>query len=171
MNYREMPGDLGSATIGIIDQEGIYGLEIVYNDNFVEDELSLTFDLVPSWLDLNLLSGNISQIPFGESAIYSLNVNTNDLNNGSYTAYIVVSTNASTQSDVIPVDLYVSENLQQGDINQDGIIDILDAVRMVSIIMGDYNPSNIELLLSDMNEDEVINIQDIVLLVNLILSN
>ena len=97
--------------------------------------------------------------------------NTNDLNNGNYTAYIVVSTNASTESDVIPVDLYVSENLQQGDINQDGIIDILDAVRMVSIIMGDYDPSNIELLLSDMNEDEVINIQDIVLLVNLILSN
>ena len=54
--------------------------------------------------------------------------------------------------------------------NQDGIIDVIDIVRVVSIIMGNYEASDLEILLSDINEDGQINVVDIVTLVNLILS-
>ena len=171
INYREMIGDVESATIGIIDQEGEYGLEIAYNEDFIFDESSLTIDKIPSWLSLNLMSGNSTQIPYGNSSSYTIDINTQDMVDGNYTGYIVINTNIPSGPDVLPVYLFVSENFVLGDINQDGTIDILDAVRMVSIIMGEYIPNTIESLLADMNEDDTINIQDIVLIVNIILSN
>ena len=57
-----------------------------------------------------------------------------------------------------------------GDINQDGIIDVIDVVVSIQIIMGEYDPSSLEELLGDLNEDGTINVQDIILLVNIILS-
>ena len=59
------------------------GLEDVIEEGlgssvFIEDELSLIFDSTPSWVSLNLLSGNQSQLFQGESANYNINVNTDD---------------------------------------------------------------------------------------------
>ena len=53
-----------------------------------------------------------------------------------------------------------------GDLNGDGIINVLDIVTMVNIVLngGDYNP------LADLNEDGINNILDIVSLVNLVLN-
>ena len=53
-----------------------------------------------------------------------------------------------------------------GDLNGDGIINVLDIVTMVNIVLngGDYNP------LADLNFDNIINVLDIVLLINLILN-
>ena len=171
INYREMQGDIDSATIGIVNSDGSYSLEVVYNSNFVEDDLSLKFDTVPSWMSLDLIAGNSTQIAHNSSAIYNVNVSAQDLMNGTYVGYIVVSTNASIESDVIPVNLYVSDSSMLGDINQDEIIDVLDTVRMVSIIMGDYTPNTLESLLADINQDGQINVQDVVLIVNIILSD
>ena len=71
----------------------------------------------------------------------------------------------------MPITLNTQSSFLLGDLNQDGIIDVLDAVRMVSIIMGDYIPNSLDELLGDLNEDSVINVQDVVLIVNIILSN
>ena len=65
----------------------------------------------------------------------------------------------------------VSENgLLLGDINQAEIIDVLDGVRLVSIVLGQYTPTSFESLLADLNQDDIINVQDIVLMINIILS-
>ena len=69
----------------------------------------------------------------------------------------------------MPIILNTQAEFLLGDINQDNIIDVLDAVRIVSIIMGDYQPSSLEYLLGDLNEDSVINVQDVVLIINIIL--
>ena len=166
-----MLGNTESATIGIIDADGNYGLEVIYNDIFIEDELSLIFDSTPSWVSLNLLSGNQSQLFQGESANYNINVNTENLNQGSYQAYLIVNTNISSVPDIFPIILNTQEEFLIGDVNQDGVLDVLDIVRIISIIMGSYNPSSLEILLSDTNGDGVVNVIDIVLLVNLILSS
>ena len=53
-----------------------------------------------------------------------------------------------------------------GDINQDGILNILDIVSLVNLVLADdYLESG------DINQDGILNILDIVSLVNLILSN
>ena len=56
-----------------------------------------------------------------------------------------------------------------GDINQDFIINILDIVLLVGFILGD-EILGIQYYLSDLNSDSTINIQDVILLINMILS-
>ena len=84
----------------------------------------------------------------------------------------MINSNATFDPLAIPVNLTVSNNgLLLGDMNQDEILDVLDIVRLIQIILGQYTPTNFELILADLNEDDVVNIQDIVLLINTILSN
>ena len=56
-----------------------------------------------------------------------------------------------------------------GDINMDGSLDILDVVLLVNFVLGTNNPDNTQAILSDLNDDGIINILDIIILVNLIL--
>ena len=83
----------------------------------------------------------------------------------------MINSNANIESSIVPIVLTVSENgLLLGDLNQDEIIDVLDVVRLISIILGQYTPSSFESLLADLNQDNIINVQDIVLMINIILS-
>ncbi len=59
----------------------------------------------------------------------------------------------------------VASNGQTGDVNQDGIINILDVILVVNMALSsEYNQ------LADINGDGIVNILDIILLVNLILN-
>jgi len=56
-----------------------------------------------------------------------------------------------------------------GDVNGDGIINVLDIVTMVNFIMGTQIPTDDQACASDANEDGIVNVLDIVLIVNLIM--
>ena len=57
-----------------------------------------------------------------------------------------------------------------GDVNNDGLINILDIIQTVNIILGaNLNPTDYELWAADLNQDDNIDILDIVLSVNTIL--
>jgi len=60
--------------------------------------------------------------------------------------------------------LYIESNLLLGDVNYDGVIDILDISQIINYILGFEN--NIEN--ADINGDGLINIIDIILVINLI---
>ena len=62
---------------------------------------------------------------------------------------------------------FSAEECFSGDINDDGLVNILDIVGMVNTIL----VSGDSLDCSDINQDEVLNILDVVLLVNIILSD
>ena len=55
--------------------------------------------------------------------------------------------------------------------NQDGTVNILDIILVVSIILAEYDPNELELWLADVNLDGSINILDIIALVNVILGS
>ena len=57
-----------------------------------------------------------------------------------------------------------------GDINQDGLVNILDVVNILNYILGVYIPTDNQFNLSDMNQDGFLNVLDVVLLVNIILN-
>ena len=57
------------------------------------------------------------------------------------------------------------------DLNDDGIIDILDIVQTVNIVLGNITPSAIQACAADVNGDTIIDILDIVLIVNIIMGN
>ena len=56
-----------------------------------------------------------------------------------------------------------------GDINMDGGLDILDVVLLVNFVLGGDIPDSTQSQLSDINNDNIINILDIILLVNFII--
>lgn len=59
-----------------------------------------------------------------------------------------------------------------GDVDSNGLIDILDIVIMVNIILGTHpDPDPIQLILGDLNNDGVVNILDVIQAVNIILGN
>ena len=62
-------------------------------------------------------------------------------------------------------DYFGDNNDIQGDINGDGILNILDLVSLVNLVLSDVYMNT-----GDLNEDGTLNILDIVLLANLILS-
>lgn len=66
--------------------------------------------------------------------------------------------------------LNVSQEPMKGDVNRDGIVNILDVVRIIGIILGlDPPPTEHELWAADCNGDGEINILDVVGVVNVIL--
>ena len=56
-----------------------------------------------------------------------------------------------------------------GDINQDGLVNVLDIVTVVNFIMLTSEPNDDEACAADYNEDGLINVLDIVSIVNLIM--
>ena len=72
--------------------------------------------------------------------------------------------------DNISVFTYNEANIILGDVNHDGVINVLDIVNIVNIIL-DGSPGQEDLLVADLNGDSDINILDIVILINIILQN
>ena len=70
-------------------------------------------------------------------------------------------------SDHRPVALKLTfDTIISGDINNDGIINVLDVITLVNgILNGGFSED--QLIIADLNEDGIINVIDIVLLVNL----
>ena len=57
-----------------------------------------------------------------------------------------------------------------GDVNSDGIVDILDIVQSIGIIMDTVFPTPVQSCAADLNSDGIIDILDIVSLVSLIMN-
>ena len=83
--------------------------------------------------------------------------------------------NLNLMNNIIYVDIGVGEYLMSfsineiEDINQDGIWDILDILLLISFILQNTTPNDIEFHYADLNNDNHLNIFDIILLVNTIL--
>ena len=69
------------------------------------------------------------------------------------------------------LNIYINNDTQEGDINLDNIVDILDIIIAINIIINEYFPNEIEILIADINHDGNINIQDIILLIQLVLND
>ena len=96
---------------------------------------------------------------------YPLSIATADLNMDS-TPEIVVSNWEVEGLRVIHNFLPVNDGGIQGDLNGDGVIDILDLIVLVNMILnGEYS------IIADWNEDGVVNILDIIIYKNIILGN
>jgi len=65
-------------------------------------------------------------------------------------------------------ELLDNNQINQGDINFDGNINILDIIELINFILGSEIPSENEFLISDLNNDTILNVLDIIQLVNII---
>jgi len=170
INIRNIEGSY-SATVGIQDLSGTIATQVdVYTGSYFEDELSFKFVasyLPGNWLSLTSDTGLNGEIYDGESVNINVEANAEDIIMGDYMAHIFVSTNIESTID-FPVNLSVNDDgLLLGDVNQDGDINVLDVVSLVSVVL-DASSEYIEA--GDMNQDGQLDVLDIVSLVQIILN-
>jgi len=179
LSFSSIDGNAGTAEIYMQNDVAIAGLQFVINDS-------------PNYLNLIDVSGGTAEnynftlsssedgtilgftltgtnIPVGSD---DLLVATFENNNNDQTFDLCLSdpifsdTNANgvsvTLGDCVEMDF--SSSLL-GDINDDGVINVLDVVVLVNIVLGIED----EIPAGDLNSDGVINVLDVVILVNMIL--
>ena len=165
-NYNNMTGISDSATIGIQNDSGNSGLQMSYNTQYVENQLTTSVKKNPSWAGINQIenfeiSGELLE---GSSVNFNIIVENNELAEGDYSASLNISSNASNELSY-PITLMSTSSTANGDINGDSLINVIDVVQLVSIALGESNETSS----ADLNDDGVINVLDVIFLVNLVL--
>ncbi|MFQ6611338.1 MAG: S8 family serine peptidase, partial [Fidelibacterota bacterium] len=97
-----------------------------------------------------------------------------DIPEGTYMIDLIITSNESDwvqYETTLPFEIIVEPTqLFYGDVNNDGVLDVLDIVTMVGFITGQSIPTDFQMLIGDMNFDEDLDVLDIVILVNEILN-
>ncbi len=94
--YRTMAGTLNSATIGIQDGTRTIGLPVVYNANYVHNDLAVQISRTPDWLEVR---PNHAVIPPGEQFVFDVKFDSTDRLAGVLEGAIVLRTNIPTQAE------------------------------------------------------------------------
>ncbi len=120
VNYQSMDGDIESGTIGLQDFTGTRGLQVAFNQFYVENELTLylKYDFY-DWLDIELEPQNLIGILSAEENFgFMTSVASDSLDSGNYNMVLKILSNISSAS--IPVDMNISDG--QEIISQDILI-------------------------------------------------
>ena len=169
-NYREMIGDINSATIGIQNSTGEEGVTISVNSILVHDEYSIKVQGRPNWLDISPLNGLVET---NQNSQLDFIFNSAAMLGGTYEYIETIKTNDFHNSSInIPISLTVSSDpcsgIYPGDMNDDQVWNVLDVILAINLIL--YGTDNeCDEIIADMNDDQSIDILDIVLIVNTIL--
>ena len=166
INYGTMIGEVNSATVGIQNAAGNSGLQMAYNSSYIHEDLTTIIKKAPGWVGLNELnnyelSGDLLE---GNSDEINIIAQNNGLLDGVYNAYLNISSNASESISLL-IELISEGNSLTGDINDDAVVNVLDAIQIVNIALGTQSLD----LAADLNEDGVVNVLDVVQVVNIIL--
>jgi bacillopeptidase F len=103
--YNNMNATLTSATVGIENAAGNDGLQVVYNANYVANNLALEFAADPEWLLSNVFNGSIFN---GNSVDVELTFNSEDYPLGNYSMDLIVSsTDPVTPTVTVPVTMQI----------------------------------------------------------------
>ncbi|MBT6993669.1 MAG: hypothetical protein HN952_01815 [Candidatus Cloacimonetes bacterium] len=110
--YRSVSGILNSATIGMQNATGNDGLQVTYNQNYVENNLAIVFKKVNDWLTISSGSGMIEA---GASNMINITADATDLEMGTYECDLIVTTNDPTNSTIIIPAVFTVSNQAQLD--------------------------------------------------------
>ena len=170
----------GSVVFEDLDSDGI--AEIIFGDE--GGELHILSATDQTYSDFNYYNS----MPVSNTFSYASSLSIQDIDNdgdveifGGTTGDIVIIDIKENSSDIADYwSIYrnnyhrngfvsIESQCMQGDITNDGVIDILDIVTLVNSILGSIELTDLESCAADMNGDSIVDILDIVMLVNYIL--
>jgi len=130
LQYRSLNGDLNSCTVGIQNETGSVGLEVLYNNYYLQSNLAIEFYRVIDWLAVDPSSGVVFA---DDTQNIDIIVDTDELEYGqTYQCDLYLTTNDPNLSQtIIPVYLTV------GDIDQGTV------QGTVSLLGGSSTPDNV----------------------------
>jgi hypothetical protein len=169
------PGfDTENCAVGIENQSGTDGLEVVYLSTYLKDSLAIEFVPPGRWLALESTSGLLAP---GEADTIRCYFNATDLDTGMYYAELLVTSNDPDASDnpwAVPVELTVTDMPQYicGDIDGDGVgPNVSDVTYLVSYLFND-GPAPPVMQAADVNGDGVgPNVSDLTYLIDYLFSS
>ncbi|UCE65425.1 MAG: S8 family serine peptidase, partial [Candidatus Zixiibacteriota bacterium] len=104
--YLSVSGILNSSTIGIENSDGIIGLQVAYNQNYLTDNLAVQFRMPEFWLSTDPAYGYAAA---GETDNITVTFDAAELDEGDYFGQITIESNDSNSPTVIvPCTLTVS---------------------------------------------------------------
>ncbi|GJQ63383.1 MAG: hypothetical protein SCALA702_24360 [Melioribacteraceae bacterium] len=105
--YKSLTGDLNSATVGIENADGSDGLQMVYNSDYLHDELAVKISAEPDWLQLGNMEGRLYN---GNSVDVELSFSDDDYPQGDYSMDVIITSNDPDMSEiVVPVTMTLGE--------------------------------------------------------------
>ncbi len=163
MDHGEDASGHTSATIGLENVDGSDGLGVVYNADYMHDNLAISFKAA-RWMSVMPAGGSIE--PF-ESQIITVNFDADELSNGEFGGQLTLVSNDPDLSTVtIPVSLSVASYVC-GDVNGSGDVNVADAVYLINFVFKS-GPAPDPMQAADANNDTQVNIADAVFLINFI---
>ena len=104
--YNNMNATLNSATVGIENATGTVGLQVVYNANYVQNNMALKIEAAPEWLLTNTYSGMLYS---GNSVAVQLTFKSEDFPMGNYSMDVVITSNSPTTPTItVPVQMLIA---------------------------------------------------------------
>jgi len=133
--YHELEGDINTTTIGIQNEIGNDGLCMVYNNNYIHEDMAIEFYKIVDWLDISQSSGIIAS---GETLSITLTADSGDIEPDNYNCYLHLSTNDPQVSALdIPVNMNIGgQNITYGDIDDNGFVESYDASISIQYFVG-----------------------------------
>jgi hypothetical protein len=104
--YKTMGGDrLDEATIGIENADGTDGLEVVFNAEYVHDNMAIRFSAAPAWLVFSPESGSV---PVGETDTIDVTFDATGILGGEFFGAFLISGNAPDNPlDTVPAHMTI----------------------------------------------------------------
>jgi hypothetical protein len=104
--YKTISGNSTSATVGIENQNGNDGLQVVNNATYLQNNLALQFSAEPEWLLAENIEGTVYN---GNSIAVLLDFVTEGLDSGDYSMDMVISSNDPVSQEItVPIAMRIT---------------------------------------------------------------
>ena len=156
--------DFGETLVGTEVVRSIL-LENIGNDNLIIESTNMS----PMDGNFDIAAFNCWEIFPGDTCIFD--VTFHPISNDNFNVVMTIASNDMVNQiqEITFLGMGIIDN-QKGDVNSDGIIDILDIIQTVNHIMGYNELNDLQFWSADMNNDSIINVLDVIEIVNSILS-
>jgi hypothetical protein len=160
LNYNTLEGVTTDATIGIQDYGGSNGIQVAFDESYLNSNFSLKFRQGTDWISTTPSNG---QVEAGSSETLVVEVDASGLEDGAYQSYLSIGQGWPG----LPISMVVSGSaVLSGDINGDNSVNIQDIIFLINFILDIDIPDDYQFSVADMNNDDILNIQDILIIIN-----